>query len=143
MTAIRTQIICLVAIAYSVPVFAGPLDGKWSGDITCARLSFTTGTVKVPMSMTVSDNKATYNREVLNHDGSRVVGTEEGSGTVAPDGAISIAATWKSATEGARYNYTASYSGKLTGGQGKLSGTQVWTYDGKSENRSCSIVLKH
>ena len=104
MTAIQTRIICLVAIAYSMPAQAGPLDGKWSGDITCAKLSFTTGTVKVPMSMTVADNKATYSREVLNHDGSRVVGTEEGNGSVAPDGAISIAATWKSATENARYN---------------------------------------
>ncbi len=142
MTAVRTLIMGLM-VAYAAPALAGPLDGKWNGEIACANLSFTTGTVKVPMDMTVADNKATYKREVLNHDGSRVVGTEEGNGTVAPDGAISIAATWKSATENARYNYTASYSGKLSGGQGKLTGTQVWTYDGKSENRSCSITLKH
>ncbi len=79
----------------------------------------------------------------MNADGSRIVGTEEGIGTVTTDGTISLAATWRSATEGARYNYTASYSGKLSGGQGTLRGTQIWSFDGKTEDRSCSIALKH
>ncbi len=142
MTAIRAVIVCSVLMGLVMPARAAPLDGKWKGEITCAKLSFTKGTLKVPMEMTVADGKATYSREVTNADGSRIVGTEEGAGTVAADGTISLAATWKSATEGARYNYTASYAGKLSSGQGKLSGTQVWTFDGKTENRSCAIALK-
>jgi hypothetical protein len=30
----------------------------------------------------------------------------------------------------------------VSGGSASLNGTQVWSYDGKTENRSCSIVLK-
>jgi osmotically-inducible protein OsmY len=142
MTAIRTVIVCCALTGLAMPARAAPPDGKWTGEISCAKLSFTKGVAKVPMDLTVSDGKAAYRREVMNADGSRIVGTEEGTGTVTSDGAISLTATWKSATEGARYNYTASYSGKLSDGQGTLSGTQIWSFDGKTENRSCSIALK-
>ena len=75
-------------------------------------------------------------------DCARVVGTEEGSGTVAADGAIKLTAIWKSVGDKPRYTYTASYSGKLSRAQGTLRGTQVWSFDHKTENRACSIVLK-
>jgi len=35
------------------------------------------------------------------------------------------------------------YSGTLSKGAGSLRGTQIWSFDGKTENRGCSITLKH
>jgi hypothetical protein len=122
--------------------FAQSFDGAWKGEISCAKLSFTKGPLKVPMDLTVSGGKATYSRDVLNADGSRIVGTEEGTGTVAADGAISLTAIWKSAAEKPRYTYTASYSGNLSGDRGSLRGTQIWSFDRKTEDRSCSITLR-
>ncbi len=120
---------------------AQSFDGSWHGQITCAKLSFTKGTQKVAMTMTVSGGQATYSRQVYNKDNTAVVGTEEGTGPVASDGAIKLTATWKSPKADPKYTYTASYSGTMTGNAAQLRGTQVWTYEGKSEDRACSIAL--
>jgi len=122
-------------------VAAQGFDGTWRGTLTCGKLSFTKGTQRVPLTVTVSGGSARFTRQVYNPNNTAVVGTEEGSGTVSADGAISLSSTWKSPT--GRSSYTASYSGKLAKGGGSLRGTQAWTLDGKGENRSCSIVLKH
>lgn len=116
-------------------------DGSWHGQITCAKLSFTKGAQKVPMTMTVSGGQATYSRQVYNKDNTAVVGTERGNGSVASDGAIKLTATWKSTKADPKYTYTASYRGGSTASAAHLSGTQVWMYEGKTENRACSIVL--
>lgn len=130
------------ALLPSPHAHAQAFDGKWTGTINCAKLSFTKGALKVPMDMTVSGADATYMRDVLNADGSRIVGTEEGTGTVAADGKISLAATWKSADERPRYTYTASYAGVLSGKSATIKGAQVWSFDRKTENRNCTIALK-
>jgi hypothetical protein len=117
-------------------------DGKWTGTIRCAKLSFTKGPLKVPMDMTVEKGAATYSRDVLNADGSRIVGTEEGTGTIGADGKLTLKATWKSADEKPRYTYTASYEGSFKGNAANLKGTQVWSFDRKTENRACTITLK-
>jgi hypothetical protein len=123
------------------PSFAQSHDGTWHGEIACAKLSFTKGPQKVPMTMTVSGNSATYTRQVYNKDNTAVVGTEEGTGTIAGD-QITLSAKWNSARANPRYTYTASYSGAVTGTAANLRGTQVWSFDGKTENRSCTIALK-
>jgi len=121
---------------------AQSLDGDWTGQITCAKLSFTTGTMKTTMDMKVDKGQASYSRDVYNKDGSRVVGNESGTGAVAADGALTLTAIWKSAEEKPHYTYTATYGGKLAGQAGTLKGTQIWSFDGKTENRACSIALK-
>lgn len=52
---------------------AQSFDGAWTGQITCAKLSFTTGTLKTAMEMKVEKGQASYSRDVFNKDGSRVV----------------------------------------------------------------------
>jgi hypothetical protein len=117
-------------------------DGKWSGTFSCAKLSFTKGPLKVPMDMTVASGAATYSRDVLNADGSRIVGTAEGTGTIGADGKITLSETWKSADERPRYTFTASYAGTVSGNSANIRGTQVWSFDRKTENRACTITLK-
>src|ERR1700746_1823525 len=100
-------------------------DGKWTGTISCAKLSFTKGPFKVPMDMTVEKGAVTYVRDVYNADGSRVVGTEEGTGKSGDGGKLTLTATWKSPQERPRYTYTASYSGTVAAKSANLKGTQV------------------
>ena len=121
---------------------ADDFDGKWTGTINCAKLSFTKGPFKVPLEMKVEKGAATYIRDVYNKDGTQIVGTEEGTGTIA-GGKLTLTATWKSTQERPRYSYTASYSGTISAKSANLKGTQVWkSVDEKTENRACTIALK-
>lgn len=134
----------IASVVSGLPVFAQSLDGTWKGQITCAKLSFTKGTQKVPITMTVAGEKASYERQVYNRDNSQVVGTEEGSGTIEKNGEIKLSATWKGIKENPHWTYTGAYSGSIKGRSANLSGTQVWkSVDGKSEDRKCTIMLKH
>ena len=132
-----------VSFASSMPAFSQNNDGTWKGQITCAKLSFTKGTQRVPMTMTVAGEKVSYERQVYNRDNTAVVGTEEGTGTFDKSGTIKLSATWKSRREIPRFTYTATYSGSIKGNAASLSGTQVWSVEGKPENRKCTITLKH
>ena len=91
----RIQIVFLTSIAAcclpQAPATAEDFDGKWSGTINCAKLSFTKGPFKVPMDMTVDKGAASYVRDVYNKDGTQVVGTEEGTGTIGDGGNCGVA----------------------------------------------------
>jgi hypothetical protein len=133
----------IVAWLSSAPVaMAQSFDGTWKGQITCAKLSFTKGTQKVPMTLTISGAQATYSRDVYNRDNTAVVGKEEGTGMIASNGIFTLISTWKSAGANPKYSYVASYSGTINRNVANLRGTQVWKYDRKAENRDCTIALK-
>jgi hypothetical protein len=132
---------CLVAATIGGAA-AESFSGTWHGTLTSAKLSFTRGTQKVPIDVTVSGTSAGFSRKVYSRDNTAVVGTEEGTGTVGADGAIKLTSAWKSNGPNPRYTYTASYSGTLSKGNGSLKGTQIWSFDGKTENRACSMTLK-
>jgi hypothetical protein len=123
-------------------VAAETLDGTWQGEMSCAKLSFTKGSQNVPVEVVVSGRSVSFARKVWNQDNSSVVGTEEGSGEVDAKGEIKIASVWKSTGANPRFTFTASYAGRLQRSGGSLTGTQVWTFDGKTENRGCSLSLK-
>ena len=123
-------------------VTAETLDGTWQGEMSCAKLSFTKGSQNVPVEVVVSGRSVSFARKVWNQDNSSVVGTEEGSGKVDAKGEIKIASVWKSTGANPRFTFTASYAGRLQRSGGSLTGTQVWTFDGKTENRGCSLSLK-
>jgi hypothetical protein len=53
-----------------------------------------------------------------------------------------LTATWKSAGEKPRCTYSATYAGSFAGKAANFRGTQVWSFDGKTENRACTIALK-
>jgi hypothetical protein len=118
------------------------IEGTWKGEMSCAKLTFTKGPQKVPIEVMISGRSATFSRKVWNQDSSAVVGTEEGTGEVSPAGAIKLDSEWRSAGAIAQYTFKASYTGHLKRGVGSLSGTQEWKFNGKTENRPCSISLK-
>jgi hypothetical protein len=134
--------VCLLipSAACAVPALAQSNDGTWKGQITCAKLSFTKGTQKVAMTMTVAGDKASYERQVYNPSNTQIVGTEAGSGAIEKSGEIKLSATWKGVKENPRWTYTGAIKGKSA----NLAGTQVWkSVDGKIEDRKCTIALRH
>ena len=77
------------------------------GEMSCAKLSFTRGSQKVPIEVVVSANKATLAREVWNQDNSAVVGTEECGAEVGAGGAIKLSLEWKATDANPRYAFGA------------------------------------
>ena len=75
-------VLVLGATLGAMPAAAEPFDGTWSGTLSCAQLSITIGPLRVPLQLTVSHGRASYSRHVLNQQGTAVVGSEEGMGTV-------------------------------------------------------------
>jgi hypothetical protein len=119
---------------------AQAINGSYRGNFNCAKLPFTAGSLRTEtISITVSGSSAQYSRSVYSADGKSITGQESGSGTVAPDGAISLSGGWSSGN----YSFTARYSGKLSERSGTLKGAQNWTVQGKSyPARSCSMTVK-
>ena len=120
------------------PASAQSFDGRWSGTISCAKLSFTPAMLNTPIAVTVRGGRAQFSRTVLSPDGRLKVGTETGSGSVDASGATSLSGGWRGRAD----SYQSSYSGRLSAAGGTLSGTQLWqTGDGQRHNRDCSITL--
>ena len=134
--------VCAQQAAPTTRVAAQSFEGTWRGEMSCSKLSFTTGPQKVPMDVVVSGGNATFARKVWNEDNSVVVGTEEGGGKVEANGAIKLSSEWRSAGANPHYTFTASYAGNFKSSVGSLRGTQVWKFDGKMEDRICSIALR-
>jgi hypothetical protein len=129
---------CLLAGTASAQSF----DGTWRGELSCAKLSFTKVGQKVPIELVVSGGKVAFQRQVWDQKNVAVVGTESGAGEIAANGAITLTGAWQAASPQARYTYTSSYRGNLSGTSGRLDGVQIWVVDGATETRACSIQLK-
>jgi hypothetical protein len=136
--AVGLMAICLAVGSASAETY----DGLWHGEMSCARLSFTKGPLKVTFDVAIKGVEATFSRKVWNRDRTAIVGTEEGAGQVAQTGLIKLSGVWSSSEAKPRYAYTASYSGQLSSGRGRLVGEQIWKFDGKTEKRSCSIDIR-
>jgi hypothetical protein len=141
----RSILLFLCAFALGDPregLGAEDLQGVWQGEMSCAKLSFTKAPQKVPFEMAVSGSHASFARKVWNQDNSAIVGSEEGRGEIGTNGSVKLFSEWKSAGTPGRYSYHASYAGTLVNNVGSLAGRQVWTANGVTEERACSISLK-
>jgi hypothetical protein len=120
---------------------AQSFDGKWAGEMDCAKLSFASGPAKIPFEFTVSNALVSFSKQVSSADGSDFIGIEEGTGIVSPDGKVTLKAVGRAASR--KLSYTATYTGNLTDASGTLAGTQIWTTDKGSEDRACTITVQH
>ena len=123
----------------AVPVFAQSFDGAYRGTLNCAKLSWTKAPLtNEPVSVAIMDGKVSYSRVLYGVDRTTVVGQESGTGTLAPDGAITLSG----GSTGLLGAMKASYRGKLATGTSILDGAQSVTYQGKVEVRACTLQLK-
>jgi len=94
-----------------------------------------------PMRMRVAirlvRGQAEYEREVLNPDTHVHIGEEKGTGSVTPDGNISLSGS----AAGTGWNFVARYAGRLEATTFRLTGTQTWQLGFRPTIvRPCAIV---
>jgi hypothetical protein len=119
---------------------ADDYDGSYSGVIRCEAIpGQTTGRLQTDFTMKVAAGKVEYQRPVLQPTSRVRTGViERGTGTVSPEGAISLIG----GASGRDWNYEASYQGRVTGTSVQLSGSQLWRLPGRAEHsRPCTIAL--
>jgi hypothetical protein len=94
--------------------------------------------LNAPLDVSVRGNSVLFARPLFNWNGTRVVGSELGTGTIDAEGKVHLTSSW--------YNggitVQGDYSGALTKTGGVFSGTQAWRGgQGNSGNRSCTAAL--
>lgn len=115
------------------------LDGKFRGGYVCEKLPTTRGILRVPIDLAIHDGSVQFARPLFNLDGTVVVGSELGNGTIDAGGMLHLTSDWSYLGNSAQ----GEYSGRLTPSGGTLTGTQTWrTPDGGAPlRRSCTVAL--
>jgi hypothetical protein len=113
------------------------LDGNYQGTLVCEQMPYAAGPLRAPLDITISGNTANFARPVFNLDGSRVMGSEIGSGTVDGGGKLHLVSNW--VTNGATAQAT--YDGVLSVKGGTLTGTQSWVLGGEPHARQCFAAV--
>jgi hypothetical protein len=129
-----------VLIAGSLmPASAQALQGKFRGMYVCERLPTTRDILRAPLDLVIDGGGVQFARPLFNLDGTRVVGSELGRGTINDDGKLHLTSEWSYLGNTAQGDY----SGTLTSTGGTLTGTQTWKgADGAAPlSRSCTAAL--
>jgi hypothetical protein len=112
-------------------------DGTYRGRLRCAAIpTLTVAPVDVEFTLTVRGATATYQRPVLSYDGRQPVGQENGTGTVAADGTVTL----QGGVSGSFGVFVAHYTGRLSGAHLDRSGTESFIAPRQYE-RLCTISL--
>jgi hypothetical protein len=114
------------------------LEGKFRGMYVCEKLPTTRDILRAPLDLVVDSGSVLFVRPLFNLDGTRVVGSELGRGTI-NDGKMHLTSEWSYLGNIAQGDY----SGTLTSAGGTLTGTQTWRGpDGAgSVSRTCTAAL--
>jgi hypothetical protein len=120
-----------------MPAQAQVRDAEYRGTLVCGKLPFAQDPVRAAISVKISGNQGPYERPVHMPTRTKVAGQESGTAKVDGD-KIAITGGWKSD----KSSYEASYSGTFVRRSATLTGTQNWTYEGKSYSRACSGAIK-
>ena len=119
----------VLVLASAGPAWADPqtppaqsLDGAYRGTLVCEKVKGLPGILRVPLDMSVHAGNVQFARPTFNLKGTRVTGSELGSGTVETDGKLHLASAWVFGNIG----FEGDYAGTLTGSGGTLSGKQSW-----------------
>lgn len=135
----NVQSICVVAVGVmlALPAVAQVRDADYRGTLVCGKLSFAQDPTRAAITVKITGNQGLYERPVHTPIRTKVAGMETGTAKVDGD-KITLTGGWK----GEKASYEASYAGSFVRRSAKLSGTQTWTYDGKSYTRTCSGAIK-
>jgi hypothetical protein len=130
-------------VVSTAPVRADPqpapvLDGAYRGTIVCERIKATPGILRVPLDLAVRGGNVQFARPTFNVKGTRVTGSELGSGTIDTGGKLHLTSAWVFGSIG----FQGDYSGTLSASGGTFSGTQSWRGpDGMNGSRACNAAL--
>ena len=117
---------------------AQSIEGTYRGTLVCEKMPASPDILNAPLDVSVRGNSVLFARPLFNWNGTRVVGSELGTGTIDAEGKVHLTSSWYNggiAVQG-------DYSGALTKTGGMFSGTQAWRGgQGNSGNRSCTAAL--
>jgi hypothetical protein len=117
---------------------AQSFDGTFRGSLVCEKMPATADMLSAPLDMNIRGSNVQFARPLFNLDGTRVIGSQLGTGNIDPQGNLHLKSNWY------RFGVTfdADYSGALTKTGGTFSGTQSWR-DGKNNSgkRACTAAL--
>jgi hypothetical protein len=122
----------------TAPKPAPSLASAYRGVFVCDKLASASDILHVPIDLAVRGDAVQFARPMFNLNGSRVYGSELGTGTVDASGNVRLQSEWMAG--GAQVQ--GSYAGTLTPDSGTLSGKQTWRLrDGTAGGRNCQIAL--
>lgn len=130
------------ALLASLPASAGSeSDGRYTGTIQCESIPGQTSVaLSTAFTITITDGKGEYQREILRPDSRDRTGiTERGSVKVSSSGELAL----NGGAAGPTWRYEATYAGKLDSKSARLAGEQVWHVQGKPvHKRPCSVSVR-
>lgn len=118
---------------------AQAVEGKFRGAYVCEKTLFTRDILRTPLDLVIQGNNVQFARPLFNLKGTRVLGSELGTGTIDADGKLHLTSTWTYLGNTA----VGDYSGTLTPNGGTLTGTQTWTgpQNPTPVSRACAAAL--
>jgi hypothetical protein len=118
---------------------AQALEGKFRGMYVCEKLPTTRDILRAPLDLVIDRGNVQFARPLFNLDGTRVVGSELGRGTINGDGDLHLTSEWSYLGITAQGDY----SGTLKSTGGTLVGTQTWSSpEGTAPiSRTCTAAL--
>ena len=127
----------LVALMVAGSARAENFDGTYRGSFVCGKMAQAPEILRAPFDMVVTGKTVLFARPIFNPPGTRVVGSELGTGTVEDNGALKLTSSWSAG----RFSYQGNYSGTISAKTGTLSGTQAWTTPRGNETRGCTVAF--
>jgi hypothetical protein len=117
---------------------AQPLPAKFRGAYVCGTLPTTRGILRTSLDLIVDGGNAWFARPLFNQNGTLVVGSEIGFGTIDGDGQLRLTSQWSYLGDAA----AGDYRGTIAAAGGTLTGTQTWTRAGTPPvSRACVLAV--
>jgi len=137
----RSFLIAVAAVLFASAIATAqqPLPEKFRGMYVCGGLPTMRGILRVPLDIAIDGNTLQFVRPLLNLNGTGVVGSELGKGTVDGDGRVRVTSEWSFLGNTAH----AEYAGTLTASGGTFTGTQIWRGPGEAAPvvRTCTAAV--
>ena len=114
------------------------LANAYSGMIVCEKAPGAADILHVPLDLAVRGDDVQFARPLFDLQGTHVLGSELGAGSIDAGGKVHITSTWDIRGIVAHGDY----SGTLTSSGGTLTGTQSWRMpEGDVRSRTCHVAL--
>ncbi len=95
---INKQSFVLTALAVGTLVSANAgaqaVEGKFRGAYVCEKTPFTRDILRTPLDLVIQGNNVQFARPLFNLNGTRVLGSELGTGTIDANGKLHLTSTW-------------------------------------------------
>ena len=134
-----TALTIFVAISqFTTLTSAESLEGTFRGTLVCEKMPASPDILHAPLDVSIRGSNVQFARPIFNWNGSRVVGSELGTGTVDAEGKLHLTSGWLIGG----MTFQSDYSGALTKTSGTFSGIQSWR-DGRNNSgkRNCAAAL--